>query len=41
MQIGVDMAANLLKEFWPDLARKFKHKRIDALAKDALSTKPN
>jgi len=24
MQIGVDMAANVLKEFWPDLERKFK-----------------
>jgi len=26
MQLGVDMAANILKEFWPDLERKFKHK---------------
>jgi hypothetical protein len=26
-QIGVDMAGNILKEFWPDLARKFKRKR--------------
>ena len=27
-QIGVDMAANILKEFWPDLNRKFgKHRR--------------
>jgi hypothetical protein len=25
-QIGVDMAANVLKEFWPDLERKFKRK---------------
>jgi hypothetical protein len=24
-QIGVDMAANILKEFWPDLRRKFSH----------------
>ena len=24
MQLGVDMAANILKEFWPDLQRKFK-----------------
>ena len=24
MQLGVDMAANVLKEFWPDLERKFK-----------------
>jgi hypothetical protein len=22
MQLGVDMAANVLKEFWPDLERK-------------------
>ena len=26
MQIGVDMAANVLKEFWPDLQRKFRRK---------------
>jgi hypothetical protein len=28
-QLGVDMAANVLKEFWPDLQRKFsrKHRR--------------
>ena len=26
MQLGVDMAANVLKEFWPDLQRKFRHK---------------
>ena len=25
-QLGVDMAANILKEFWPDLERKFKRK---------------
>ena len=25
MQIGVDMAGNVLKEFWPDLERKFGH----------------
>lgn len=25
MQLGVDMAANILKEFWPDLRRKFRH----------------
>jgi hypothetical protein len=24
MQIGVDMASNILKEFWPDLQRKFR-----------------
>ncbi len=27
MQIGVDMAANVLKEFWPDLQRKFHRRR--------------
>jgi hypothetical protein len=26
VQIGVDMAANVLKEFWPDIARKFSRK---------------
>jgi hypothetical protein len=26
MQLGVDMAANVLKEFWPDLERKLKRK---------------
>jgi hypothetical protein len=26
MQLGVDMASNVLKEFWPDIARKFSHK---------------
>jgi hypothetical protein len=26
MQLGVDMAANILKEFWPDLERKLKRK---------------
>jgi hypothetical protein len=33
MQLGVDMAANVLKEFWPDLQRTFsrKHHR-DAIA---------
>lgn len=25
VQLGVDMAANILKEFWPDLQRTFKH----------------
>jgi len=31
VQLGVDMAANILKEFWPDLERKFKrkHSRLD------------
>jgi hypothetical protein len=27
VQLGVDMASNVLKEFWPDLERKFKRKR--------------
>jgi hypothetical protein len=27
MQLGVDMGANILKEFWPDLERKFTRKR--------------
>jgi len=26
MQIGVDMASNVLKEFWPDVSRKFSRK---------------
>jgi hypothetical protein len=26
MQLSVDMAANILKEFWPDLERKFRRK---------------
>ena len=26
-QIGVDMASNILKEFWPDLHRKFSRER--------------
>jgi hypothetical protein len=31
-QLAVDMASNVLKEFWPDLARKFSHrpKPVDA-----------
>jgi len=27
MQLGVDMASNVLKEFWPDILRKFRHKQ--------------
>jgi hypothetical protein len=27
VQLGVDMASNILKEFWPDLERKLKRKR--------------
>lgn len=26
MQLGVDMAANILKEFWPDLQKKFRRR---------------
>jgi hypothetical protein len=28
-QLGVDMASNVLKEFWPDINRKFRHKKRD------------
>jgi hypothetical protein len=34
MQIGVDMAANILKEFWPDLERKFRRKHSRETAAD-------
>jgi hypothetical protein len=27
MQLGVDMASNVLKEFWPDILRTFHHKQ--------------
>lgn len=27
VQIGVDMAGNIIKEFWPDLQRKFRRRR--------------
>ena len=35
MQVGVDMASNILKEFWPDIARKFgrKHRAGSTLFK--------
>jgi hypothetical protein len=38
VQLGVDMAANVLKEFWPDFERKFsrKHHR-DATPMDSVS----
>lgn len=29
MQLGVDMAANVLKEFWPDLQRKLRRKHSE------------
>jgi hypothetical protein len=32
MQIGVDMAANVLKEFWPDLRRRFARKHDNSNA---------
>jgi hypothetical protein len=32
VQLGVDMAANVLKEFWPDLERKFKRKHHQDVA---------
>ena len=33
VQIGVDMVANILKEFWPDLQRKFRRKQhADSIA---------
>jgi hypothetical protein len=28
LQIGVDMTANILKEFWPDVERKFKRRAL-------------
>ena len=28
IQLGVDMAGNILKEFWPDFERKFRRKRF-------------
>jgi hypothetical protein len=27
MQVGVDIASNVIKEFWPDMLRKFHHKQ--------------
>jgi hypothetical protein len=29
VQVGVDMAANVLREFWPDLERKFRPRHAD------------
>jgi len=34
LQIGVDMAANILKEFWPDIERKFKRPHLRVTAAD-------
>ena len=33
IQLGVDMASNVLKEFWPDLERKFKRKHQSGAAR--------
>jgi hypothetical protein len=30
IQIGVDMASNVLKEFWPDVNRKFSHRQSES-----------
>ena len=35
MQVGVDAAGNVLKEFWPDILRKFSKKPHDQLAAGA------
>ena len=32
IQLGVDMASNILKEFWPDLERKFRRKHGESAA---------
>jgi len=37
MQLGVDMASNILKEFWPDLERKLKRKH----SRDTTANKSN
>jgi hypothetical protein len=29
IQIGADMASNVLKEFWPDVNRKFRHRQSE------------
>ena len=36
VQLGVDMASNVLKEFWPDLSRKFSRKRRSKAADTGL-----
>ncbi len=30
IQIGVDMASNVLKEFWPDVSRRFSHRQPES-----------
>jgi hypothetical protein len=35
-QLAVDMASNILKEFWPDMERKFHHKHQDESFKTSL-----
>ena len=32
LQLGVDMVSNILKEFWPDVSRKFSRKRRQQVA---------
>jgi hypothetical protein len=39
-QIGVDMSSNVLKEFWPDLQRKFARKRNKAATGDPKPGSP-
>jgi hypothetical protein len=34
IQLGVDMGANILKEFWPDVERKFRHKHQESSSID-------
>jgi hypothetical protein len=34
MQLGVDMASNVLKEFWPDITRRFSRKHRQQLARN-------
>jgi hypothetical protein len=41
MELGVDMASNILKEFWPDLERKFKRKHKDAAANSRTDSVPD
>jgi hypothetical protein len=37
LQLGVDMAANILKEFWPDLERKFRRKHLGSAVTKSTS----
>jgi hypothetical protein len=38
MQIGIDMAGNVLKEFWPDLRRKFSRGHKEPISASAASS---